>query len=73
MTIDKTRDQKSAMPEPPPVTVQNELRKDVLQKNIEGENPQQQLGQVLANVQPQQQIQQTAKNQIEKGYLDVQV
>ncbi len=73
MTIDNVQTQKAETPEKPPVTVQNEVEKEVVQQPMNGdsESSQKQVLQVLGSVQPQQQIQETAKNQIERGYLDV--
>lgn len=73
MTVDKVEDQKATVPEKPPVTVQNEIQKEVLKQTMEGDNTQQQLLQLLAMLQPQQHIQRTAQDQLEKGYLDIKV
>ncbi len=62
--------------EKPPVTVQNELQKEVIEENKSGKGStanQNQTLSVISATQPQEQIQQTAKNQISKGYLDVKV
>ncbi len=62
--------------EKPPVTVQNELEKEVMVENKSGKGSttsQNQTLSVISATQPQEQIQQTAKNQIAKGYLDVKV
>ena len=73
MTIDKVTEQDANVTEKPPITVQNEIQKDVIKEAIGAESTQKQLLQVLATAQPQQQIQQTAKDQLEKGYLDIKV
>ena len=73
MTIDKVTEQDANVTEKPPITVQNEIEKDVIKEAIGAESTQKQLLQVLATAQPQQQIQQTAKDQLEKGYLDIKV
>ncbi|TAL66884.1 MAG: hypothetical protein EPN82_16635 [Bacteroidetes bacterium] len=73
MTIDKLTEQDVNVTEKPPITVQNEIQKDVIKEAIGAESTQKQLLQVLATAQPQQQIQQTAKDQIEKGFLDIKV
>ncbi len=62
--------------EKPPVTVQNELEKEVIEENKSGIGSTANQNQTLSTIsatQPQEQIQQTAKNQISKGYLDVKV
>ncbi len=73
MTIDKVTEQDVNATEKPAITVQNEIQKDVIKEAMGAESTQKQLLQVLATAQPQQQIQQTAKDQIEKGFLDVKV
>jgi predicted RNA binding protein with dsRBD fold (UPF0201 family) len=73
MTIDRVTEQDANATEKPQITVQNEIQKDVIKEAVGAESTQKQLLQVLASAQPQQQIQQTAKDQIEKGYLDVKV
>ena len=73
MTIDKVTEQDVNATEKPPITVQNEIQKDVIKEAMGAESTQKQVLQVLATAQPQQQIQQTAKDQIEKGFLDVKV
>jgi hypothetical protein len=72
MTIEKVQDQEPKAPEKAPVSVQNEIKKEVLKQTIEGDT-QKELLQLLSAVQPQQQIQKTAQDQIEKGYLDIKV
>ncbi|OGU16322.1 MAG: hypothetical protein A2X61_05260 [Ignavibacteria bacterium GWB2_35_12] len=73
MTIDKVTEQEVNATEKPQITVQNEIQKDVIKETMDAESTQKQLLQILASAQPQQQILQTAKDQIEKGYLDVKV
>ncbi|MFP4527411.1 MAG: hypothetical protein ACLFQX_02600 [Candidatus Kapaibacterium sp.] len=75
MTIDSVQKQEPASSEKPPITVQNEIRKEMLRDaaGTGAGSTQRQLLQLLASAQPQQQIQQTAQSQIEKGYLDVKV
>jgi hypothetical protein len=73
MTIDKVTEQDVNTTEKTPITVQNEIQKDVIKEAMGAESTQKQLLQVLATAQPQQQIQQTAKDQIDKGYLDIKV
>ncbi len=73
MTIDNIDQQKPTTGEEKPMTVQMEVQKEVLRQNLSGDNTQNQLLQLLASVQPQQQIQKTAQEQIEKGYLDIKV
>jgi hypothetical protein len=73
MTIDKVQEQNYQPAEKPPITVQNEIQKDIVKETTGAESPQKQLLQVLASQQPQEQIQQTAKDQLDKGHLDVKV
>jgi hypothetical protein len=75
MTVDKVTTQEVSTAEKPPVTVQNEIQKDILKEAVatDQKSTQKQVLQVIASAQPQQQVQQTAKNQIEKGYLDIKV
>jgi hypothetical protein len=76
MTIESIPNQPNYNAEKPPVSVQNELQKDVL-KEASGQNTnsmQKQLLQMLASQQPQQSVQQTAQNQLkEYGRVDVKV
>ena len=73
MTIDKVNSQEVNATEKPPLTVQNEIQKDIIKETISTEGSHKQVLQIMASAQPQQQIQQTAKAQIEKGSLDVKV
>lgn len=74
MTINSIQQQEATAAEKPPVTVQNEIQKDVLKEAVGEEiNYQKNLIQMIASAQPQQQIQQTAQNQIARGFLDVRV
>ncbi|MBI5324814.1 MAG: hypothetical protein HZB41_06010 [Ignavibacteriae bacterium] len=73
MTIDKVTEQDVNATEKPQITVQNEIQKDVIKEAVGAESTQKQVLQVLATAQPQQQIQQTAKDQLEKGFLDIKV
>lgn len=78
MTVDRLQDQKpvqtSASPQERVENVQFELQKNILQEQMTGENSKNNIMlQLLASQQPVQQIQQTAQNQIEKGYLDVRI
>ena len=73
MTIDKVQEQEASTPEKPPVTVQNEIQKDVVEQTTDGENTQKNLLALLAAVQPKQQIDKTAQDQLEKGHIDIKV
>lgn len=76
MTIDKVQDQQATIPEKEPISVQNEMKKDMLKETAQENNLPQQILQLLASaqpVQPNQQLQETAKSQIQKGYLDIKV
>lgn len=78
MTIDKMPEQRpmqtSALPQERVESVQMELQKNVLQEQISGENSKNNLMlTLLASQHPVQQIQKTAQDQLEKGYLDVRV
>jgi hypothetical protein len=75
MTVDNVQTQQTQAEEKPPVTVQNEIQKEVLKDAVGAgpESTQKQLLALLANTQPQESIQQTAQNQIKKGYLDIRV
>lgn len=84
MTIESAQNQEYKISEKPPLTVQNDIQKDVnkeVQKDVREEaagvtNPQNDQKLTLAVVtaqQPQQHIEQTAKDQLSKGYLDVRV
>jgi hypothetical protein len=76
MTIDKVQDQQATIPEKVPISVQNEMKKDMLKETANENSLPQQLLQLLATAKPTQpvsQVQETAKGQIEKGYLDVKV
>lgn len=54
--------------------VQNEVRNQMMKEATAGPNSQNKvMMQLLMSVQPQQQIQRTAQDQISKGYLDVKV
>ncbi|MFP4369710.1 MAG: hypothetical protein ACLFR2_09030 [Candidatus Kapaibacterium sp.] len=59
-----------------PVSVQMEIQKDILKQattQTGSTNIQNQMLQLLASAQPLFQIQQTAQNQISKGYLDIKI
>ncbi|MBE2190117.1 MAG: hypothetical protein KGZ71_10735 [Desulfobulbaceae bacterium] len=58
-----------------PMSVQHELQKEVLRESVGiGDlSIQKQLMQLLMSAQPIIQVQQTAQNQIAKGYLDIKV
>jgi hypothetical protein len=58
-----------------PMSVQHELQKEVLQEAVgKGDlSIQKQLMQLLMSAQPVIQVQQTAQNQISKGFLDIKV
>lgn len=82
MTIDQTNNQQTvSAPESrrPAVdeqtsNVQNELRNQMYRESTSGPSSQNKvMMQLLMSVQPQQQIQRTAQDQISKGYLDVKV
>jgi hypothetical protein len=82
MTIDQMNNQQTAStPESrrPAVdeqtnNVQNELRNQMFRESTSGPSSQNKvMMQLLMSVQPQEQIQRTAQNQISKGYLDVKV
>ncbi len=73
MTIDKITDQQKNEEQKPPLTIQNEVQKDVYKEAVTGENVQHQILQLIANVQPIQQVQETARNQLNKGFLDVKI
>ena len=74
MTIQPLKEQDVKTPEKPPVTVQNELQKEILRQNLTGAiDTQKQLLQLLASMQPMQHVQQTAQNQLSKGYLDIKI
>lgn len=82
MTIDATNNQQTAStPETrKPVVdeqtnnVQNELRDQMLKEATTGPSSQNKvMMQLLMSVQPQEQIQKTAQDQLSKGYLDVKV
>jgi hypothetical protein len=71
--IDRIQESKSLEKEKPAVSPQVEIQKEVLRQTMEGENTAQQLMQVLANVQPAQQIQATGRAQVTKSGFDVKV
>lgn len=74
MTINSIQQQETTAAEKPPVTVQNEIHKEAYKEAVGEEiNYQKNLIQMIASAQPQQQIQQTAQNQIARGFLDVRV
>lgn len=80
MTIDQLQNQRPTMEQQttqqqPPVSVQNEVQKEILKQTMgQGSNSQQrQLMQLISSAQPMFQIQQTAQNQISKGYLDIKI
>lgn len=73
MTIDKITEQQPKDGEKRPLTVQNEIQKDVQKEAVTGTNPQHQIMQLIANVQPIQQVQETARNQLNKGFLDIKI
>ncbi len=73
MTIDKVQEQNLQQVEKPPITVQNEIQQAIVKDTVSAESSQKQLLQVLASQQPQEQIHQTAKDQIDKGHLDIKV
>jgi hypothetical protein len=71
--IDRIQERQSLEKEKPQVSPQVEIQKEVLRQTMEGENTAQQLLQVLANVQPAQQIQATGRAQVTKSGFDVKV
>jgi hypothetical protein len=76
MTVDNVQSQPfQTAVEKPPITVQNEIQKEVLKDTLGSDagSTQKQLLAMLANTQPQDSIQKTAQNQIKKGYLDIRV
>jgi predicted RNA binding protein with dsRBD fold (UPF0201 family) len=73
MTIDKVQEQEANSSEKKPITVQLEIQKELLKEEIQGGNTQKQVIQLLAGVGPQQQIQDTAKNQLSKGFVDIKI
>lgn len=73
MTIERIQDQRTANETPAVTTPQQEIQKEVLKQAMNGDNTQQQMLQLLATVQPMQQIAETAKNQISKGFLNIKV
>ena len=78
MTINSIQTQEPVAPEKPPVTVQNELNKD-LNKQITDQTKgakgaQNQVVQLLGNTPPPVlTTQQIAQNQIKKGSLDIKI
>ena len=75
MTINNVQKIEVTASEKPPVTVQNDVQKEITKETF-GSTPvstQKQVLQALSYAQPIQQIQQTAQNQISKGYLDIRV
>ena len=73
MTIEGIQDQRTKYEAPNATTPQQEIQKEVLRQTMNGENTQQQMLQLLATVQPMQQIADTAKNQISRGFLNIKV
>lgn len=76
MTVDTVQTQDALMSEKPPLTVQNEIQKEISQEAATGggaQTTQKQILAVLAASVPQNQIQKTAQDQLEKGYLDIKV
>lgn len=53
---------------------QQRVQQEVLQETTVGaQSPQKQMMALLASAQPEKQVQQTAQDQIEKGFLDVRI
>lgn len=75
MTIDKIDKQKTEAVEKPPISVQNELQKEVLKEasGTGANSNQKQVLQILASAQPTMSVQELAQNQIKKGYVDIKV
>ena len=74
MTIDKVSNQRTQELEKPPMTVQNELQKDVQKQTVSttsGMNKE--LLQMMASVPPEKMIQKTVQEQRKEGYLDIKV
>jgi hypothetical protein len=56
------------------VNTQQALQQEVLQETTTGaQSPQKQMMALLASVQPEKQVQQTAQDQLQKGFLDVRI
>lgn len=74
MTIDKVTEQRMTDYEKPPVTVQNELQKDVRKQTYSATTGmQKELLQMMASSPPEKIAQKTAQDQLKQGYLDVKV
>ncbi len=75
MTVDNIQNQILNQMEKTPMSVQNEIQKEVLQQTMgtNPDSPQKQLLQMIASSQPQQ-AQQTAQEQIKNGKpLDIRI
>ena len=74
MTIDKVVNQRTPETEKPPVTVQNELQKDVGKQTVSATSGmQKELLQMMASAPPEKTAQKTAQDQLKRGFLDVKV
>jgi hypothetical protein len=74
MTIDKVSNQKTQELEKTPLTVQNELQKDVLKQTVSTTSGmQKELLQMMQSAPPEKVLQRTAQDQLKRGYLDIKV
>ncbi len=85
MTVENTNTNEYRVPEKPPVTVQNDVQKQDVNKEVQEDATKEATG--IANAQttdkltlatnvaeqPKQQINETAQAQIEKGYVDIKI
>ncbi len=74
MTVDNLQNLPENGSEKTPLTVQNEIQKEVFQQATVGENSlQKQLLQLLSSLPNPQQVQRNAQDQIREGFLDVKI
>lgn len=77
MTIDSGMTIKNTTDVRPPMTVQNEVQKEIqkemLKDSMGADGLQKQLLSLISQSQPQSSVQNTAQNQIQRGYLDIKV
>lgn len=73
MTIDNATRIKNTSEVMQNMTVQNEVQKEILKDTAGAHSLPKQLITLISSNQPQQSVQETAKNQISRGFLDVKV
>lgn len=77
MTIDSATSLRNTSDVKPPMTVQNEVQKQLQQEMLKDsmgtDGFQKQLLSLISSSQPTASVQQTAQNQLQKGYLDIKI